>query len=124
MGLELGLPMQFVRVWLAVYQDFQRYLTIGQVISAVPLGVNGCAQGDAASVLAVNILMCGWCELLASIPHIEYYGFIDDCYIMSDEKYLFNLTQAFEATKLFDLLTGQLLNVHKSSGWATARSAK
>lgn len=125
LGRSLGLPEQYLRVWLAVYADFKRYLTIGQVLSSVPMKqTNGVSQGDSASVLSVNLLMCGWCELLSSIPEIEYFGYIDDCYIMCDEKFSFNLKQAFEATRLYDELTGQLLNVHKSEGWATTRSAK
>ena len=121
----LGMDPKFLKVWLQVYEDFRRFLCMGHAISKSSLSnLNGVAQGDAASVVAINILMTGWTAIVESIPGIEHFAFIDDCYLLALESNVENLAAALTGTKLFDKLVGQKLNIDKSSGFATSRTAK
>ncbi|CAL1136262.1 unnamed protein product [Cladocopium goreaui] len=121
----LGMDPKFLKVWLQVYEDFRRFLCMGHAISKTSLSnLNGVAQGDAASVVAINILMTGWTAIVESIPGIEHFAFIDDCYLLALESNVGNLAAALTGTKLFDKLVGQKLNIDKSSGFATSRTAK
>ena len=77
---DLGLDKGFLRAWSAVYVDFKRFITYGAFISKDSLhSKNGIAQGDCASVLAINILMCAWTKLMACFTKIRSFIFIDDC---------------------------------------------
>lgn len=82
------------------------------------------AQGDSASVLAVNILMTGWSAALSSIPNLDHYAFIDDAYIMSSGEHIKSLCSALQATRLYDQSVGQRFNILKSEAWATTKRAK
>eukprot|EP00438_Fugacium_kawagutii_P018531 Skav213257 [mRNA] locus=scaffold1311:167701:170460:+ [translate_table: standard] len=125
LGKTLGLPQPFINVWSQVYQDFRRLLTVGQFIDPTPIpSSNGVAQGDSASVLAINILMTGWAAVISSIPHVDHYAFIDDAYLMASGQHFDHLCSALDATKLYDALVGQKFNLSKSEAWATTKRAK
>ena len=68
--------------------------------------------------------MTGWTAIVESISGIEHFVFIDDCYLLALESNVENLAAALTGTKLFDKLVGQKLNIDKSSGFATSRTAK
>lgn len=81
-GEALGMDRRFFVTWLQLYSDFKRYLSFGQFIHDTELSnCNGVAQGDSASVLAINLLMCGWTLLMSKFPDIRSYIFIDDVYV-------------------------------------------
>ena len=66
---KLGLPERYFNVWTQLYQNFRRFLTLGQYIDDTSLASsNGVAQGDSASVLAVNLLMFAWTAVLKFFP--------------------------------------------------------
>ena len=122
---RLGVPERFLRVWTQIYKKFQRFLTLGQYIDCEPLASsNGVAQGDSASVLAVNLLMSAWAVVMKIFPNIEAFVFIDDGYLMTKAAYIEELSAAVHTTKLFDKLVGQKFNPEKSSAWATSKNAK
>ena len=75
-------------------------------------------------MVAINILMTGWTAIVESISGIEHFVFIDDCYLLALESNVENLAAALTGTKFFDKLVGQKLNIDKSSGFATSRTAK
>ena len=82
----LGMDPKFWKVRLQVYEDFRRFLCMGHAIPKTSLSnLNGVAQGDAASAVAINILMTEWTALVESIPGIEHFAFIDDCYLLALE---------------------------------------
>ena len=125
LAARLGMPKQFLNVWTQMYQGFRRFLCFSGFIDTTELASNnGVAQGDAASVIAVNVLMSVWIMLLRNFPHIESFAFIDDGYIMCDREHVNELVAAFRATLLYDQLTGQVLNVQKSAMWATSAAAR
>lgn len=125
LAARLGMPQKFLNVWTQMYCGFRRFLCYAGFIDSCELGSNnGVAQGDAASVIAINILMSVWVMVLRSFPHIESFAFIDDGYIMCEREYIDELVAAFRATTLFDQLTGQVLNIQKSAMWGTSPSAR
>eukprot|EP00438_Fugacium_kawagutii_P001679 Skav224186 [mRNA] locus=scaffold1975:325540:330201:- [translate_table: standard] len=104
---------------------FKRFLSMGEFIDDTALkNGNGVAQGDSASVLAVNILMSGWSLLMDRFDKVSAYIFIDDCYLYTELRNAQQLIHAVAATRLFDGLTGQELNISKSAGWGTSKEAK
>jgi len=122
---RLGVPERFLRVWTQIYKKFQRFLTLGQHIDREPLASsNGVAQGDSASVLAINLLMSAWAVVMKIFPNIEAFVFIDDGYLMTKASHIDELSAAVHTTKLFDKLVGQKFNPEKSSAWATSKRAK
>ena len=122
---KLGLPERYLNVWTQLYQNFRRFLTLGQYIDDTLLASsNGVAQGDSASVLAVNLLMSAWTAVLKVFPNIQSFVFIDDAYLLAGADHLTELAQAVQTTKLFDSLVGQKFNPEKSAGWATSKRAK
>lgn len=122
---RLGVPERFIKVWTQLYQNFQRFLTLGQFIDDKPkASSNGVAQGDSASVLAVNLLMSAWTAVLKVFTNVQSYVFIDDAYLITGADHLAELAQAVHTTKLFDTLVGQKFNPKKSAGWATSKRAK
>ena len=124
-ALRLGIPKRFLNVWMQVYNDFKRFITIGCHIDNEPLSSsNGVAQGDSASVLAINLLMTGWATVMKLFPHVESFVYIDDGYLMADYQHLEELCSAIHATSLYDQLAGQKFNPLKSSLWATSNRAK
>ena len=121
----LCLDKRFLAAWKQVYQGFARHVTIGQYIDPVPLSCcNGVAQGDCASVLAVNILMTGWARIMENFHGVKAFCFIDDAYLYGSIQSFENLQLAIAATRLFDKLVGQKLSLEKSSGWATSPEGK
>jgi len=125
LAAKLGMPQQFLYVWTQMYQGFRRFLCFSGFIDTNELGSNnGVAQGDAASVIAINVLMSVWAMVLRNFPHIETFAFIDDGYIMCDREHIDELVAAFRATMLYDQLTGQVLNVQKSAMWGTSAAAR
>ena len=125
LGERLGLDKGFLRAWSSIYDDFKRFITYGSFISPNSLqSKNGIAQGDCASVLAINILMCAWTKLMACFTKIRSYIFIDDAYVDAALKDLNELVAAVKATELFDELSGQALNLHKSCAWGTTQKAR
>ena len=124
-GERLGLDKGFLRAWTSVYSDFKRYITYGSFISPNSLhSNNGIAQGDCASVLAINILMCAWTKLMACFTKVRSYIFIDDAYVDAALHDLHELVAAVKATELFDELSGQALNLTKSCAWGTTQRAR
>jgi len=112
LGSSLGLDKGFLRAWCAVYTDFKRYITYGAFISKNNLeSKNGIAQGDCASVLAINILMCAWTRIMACVTNVRSYIFIDDAYVDAEARHILELVAAVKATELFDELSGQALNL-------------
>lgn len=103
LGSSLGLDKGFLRAWCAVYTDFKRYITYGAFISKNNLeSKNGIAQGDCASVLAINILMCAWTRIMACVTNVRSYIFIDDAYVDAEARHILELVAAVKATELFD----------------------
>ena len=124
-ALRLGIPKRFLSVWMQVYKNFKRFLTVGCYIDGEPLSSsNGIAQGDSASVLAINLLMTGWSTVMKLFPHVETYVYIDDGYLIADFDFIDEICAAIHATSLFDQLAGQKFNPLKSSAWATSSRAK
>ena len=122
---RLGVPERFLNVWTQLYKNFRRFLTLGQYIDDTSLASsNGVAQGDSASVLAINLLMSAWTAVMKVFPNIKSFVFIDDGYLMTNAGHLDELAQAIQTTRLFDTLVGQKFNPDKSAGWATSKKAK
>ena len=125
LGSRLGLDKGFLRAWCAVYTDFKRYITYGAFISKNSLeSKNGIAQGDCASVLAINTLMCAWTRIMACFTNVRSYIFIDDAYVDAEARHILELVAAVKATELFDELSGQALNLAKSCAWGTTQKAR
>jgi len=125
LGERLGLDKGFLRAWSAVYVDFKRFITYGAFISKDSLhSKNGIAQGDCASVLAINILMCAWTKLMACFTKIRSFIFIDDAYVDAHQQHIHELVAAVRATELFDEVSGQALNLSKSCAWGTTQKAR
>ena len=115
----------FVRAWTSLYKGFQRFISYGSFITKTVLeSSNGIAQGDCASVLGINILMCAWTKLMKCFTKVSSYIFIDDAYLESEQKYIEEFVAAINATKLFDELCGQALNLTKSCAWGTTQKAR
>ena len=125
LGERLGLDKGFLRAWTAVYVDFKRFITYGSFISKDSLqSNNGIAQGDCASVLAINILMCAWTKLMACCTKVRSFIYIDDAYVDAALQDLNELIAAVRATELFDEVSGQALNLTKSCAWGTTQKAR
>ena len=125
LGERLGLDKGFLRAWTSVYVDFKRFITYGAFISKDSLqSNNGIAQGDCASVLAINILMCAWTKLMACFTKVRSFIFIDDAYVDAALQDLHELVAAVRATELFDEVSGQALNLTKSCAWGTTQKAR
>lgn len=124
LGAAMGLDAKFLRTWLQTYEGFARHICLGPYIDSTPLvNENGIAQGDCASVLAINILMTAWSKILAQFDLIKSWIYIDDAYIYARLEGVDQMQLAIRATELFDKLVGQQLNLQKSSGWTTAKQA-
>eukprot|EP00438_Fugacium_kawagutii_P002017 Skav204964 [mRNA] locus=scaffold3912:163221:165989:+ [translate_table: standard] len=124
-GIALGIDPRFFTVWCQLYDGFKRYLSLGAFIDECALAnANGVAQGDSASVLAVNILMTGWSLMMKRFCNVRAFIFIDDCYLFAHLQHADQLKHAIAATKLFDGLTGQELNIAKSASWASTKNAR
>ena len=125
LGIVLGLDSKFLISWAKLYDGFERYICWNSCISDKPLkNSNGIAQGDTASVLAINILMSSWSLMISSFPNVRSAVFVDDAYMLAKVEHATELAQALQATKAFDLLAGQALNLAKSSVWATSAKAR
>lgn len=125
LGTILGLDPKFLKTWEQMYDGFQRHLTIDKYIGQEPLAnCNGIAQGDTASVLAINILMTSWVKVVQKFTRVSHWVYIDDAYLLAKLEDIQELKLAMEATELFDTLTGQKTNLLKSGGWATSPNAK
>lgn len=124
LGTAMGLDPKFLSTWSRLYTHFHRHICMGPYIDPNPLdNNNGVAQGDCASVLAVNILMAAWSRMIMQFEQITSFVFIDDAYLFTALESIEQLAMAVEATCLFDKLVGQQLNLSKSCGWATTKAA-
>ena len=124
-AIRLGMDPGFIRAWTSLYKGFQRFISYGCFISQRGMkSSNGIAQGDCASVLAINVLMCAWTKLMRCFTKVSAYIFIDDAYIESEQRYLEEFVASIQATKLFDDLCGQALNLTKSCAWGTTQKAR
>ena len=124
-AIRLGMDPGFVRAWTSLYKGFQRFISYGNFITKTGLeSSNGIAQGDCASVLGINILMCAWTKLMKCFTKVSSYIFIDDAYLESEQRYIEEFVAAINATKLFDELCGQALNLTKSCAWGTTQKAR
>ena len=125
LGKVLGLDSKFLRAWSKLYQGFERFVCWHSCIADRPLkNSNGIAQGDTASVLAINILMSAWAMMVSAFQNVRSAVFVDDAYLVANAEHVADLCQALQATKAFDLLAGQALNLSKSSVWATSTKAR
>lgn len=125
LGKVLGLDSKFLRAWSKLYQGFERFVCWNSCIADRPLkNSNGIAQGDTASVLAINILMSAWAMMVSAFQNVRSAVFVDDAYLVANADHVADLCQALQATKAFDLLAGQALNLSKSSVWATSTKAR
>ena len=125
LGTKLGLDQRFFNVWIQVYQGFRRYITLSNVVTAEPLSdANGIAQGDTGSVLAINIMMACWSQLMAQFETIQSWVYIDDAYLLCHAQHLEQLKLAMDCTAMYDILCGQTTNLAKSNGWATSKQSK
>ena len=125
LGSILGLDPKFLKTWEQMYDGFQRHLTIGKFLGQEPLAnCNGIAQGDTASVLAINILMTCWVKVVQRFTRVSHWVYIDDAYLLAKQEHIQDLKLAMDTTELFDSLTGQKTNLLKSGGWATSPRAK
>ncbi len=124
-AIRLGMDPGYIRVWTGLYDGFKRFILYGNFINKTGMeSTNGIAQGDCASVLAINTLMCAWTKLMRCFTKVSTYIFIDDAYIESEQRYLEEFVAAIQATKLFDDLCGQALNLTKSCAWGTTQKAR
>ena len=115
-AMKLGCDQRVFVVWRQLYQSFERYLCLGNLVHPSPLeNLNGVAQGDCFSVLAINIIMCAWHVVASQITSVTPSCFIDDAYLTSSLNNISMLQRAVQATELFDGLIGQQLNLAKSS---------
>ena len=125
LGRKLGLDQRFFNVWIQIYQGFRRYITLSNVVTAEPLSdANGIAQGDTGSVLAINIMMACWSQLMKQFESIQSWVYIDDAYLLCRAQHIEQLQLAMNCTSMFDELCGQSTNLAKSNGWATSKQAK
>ena len=114
LGRKLGLDQRFFNVWLQIYQGFRRYITLSNVVTAEPLSdANGIAQGDTGSVLAINIMMACWSQLMTQFESIQSWVYIDDAYLLCRSQHIEQLKLAMDCTAMFDELCGQSTNLAK-----------
>ena len=62
--------------------------------------------------------------MISAFPNVRPAVFVDDAYMLAKAEHVTELAQALQATKAFDLLAGQALNLAKSSVWATSAKAR
>lgn len=80
--LAFGLPQGIVHVFIQLYTNLRRHLTLRGWISPVATTAsNGVAQGCSLSLIAVNLFMSLWAIFTNLIPHVTAKGCIDDAYL-------------------------------------------
>ena len=118
--LTLGLPVGFVRAFIALYSRMTRFLAFKQWTRAQPISTaNGVVQGCSLSLLCINLHMAIWTWIVGQIPGVDFRAFIDDTYLWTREANIDNLVAAVKATELWDTLCGQFLNAGKCELFAT-----
>ena len=122
--IALGVPLTVTRVFQQMYDKMARFTTLGKWTSPGPIfTANGLVQGCSISILALNCHMAVWAIFMDRYPHVVAKAYIDDSYLWTKITHAAMLRHAFEATELWDRLTGQLINHGKSQIWATNTAA-
>ena len=123
--LAFGLPKGFVSFFVKIYDSLHRHLSYRRWTSNLATTApNGVCQGCSLSLLAMNAYTKVWCHLLDHLPEICVRAYIDDSYLWCKLTQVAVLQKAIEATKVWDLLSGQKLNEGKSSAWGTDSNAR
>ena len=123
--LALGLPKGFVNIFAKMYRGFRRHLCYkGWMNPHHTTAANGVAQGCSLSLIAINVHTKVWIHMLECLPEITVKAYIDDAYLWTRIHNIALLSQAVQATRLWDMLIGQKLNDGKSIVWGTSTSAR
>ena len=123
--LSYGVPKSIVTFFTKIYNGLHRHLSYKSWISpTATTPANGVAQGCSMSLIAINVYMKTWCHLLEFLPEVTTKAFIDDSYLWAHLSNAHVLERAVAVTKMWDEISGQLLNDEKSTIWGTTRNAR
>ena len=121
----LGVSTYVTRFFVKMYKTLTRHLAYKNWVSpTATTAANGVAQGCSLSLLAINVHMHVWAEMLSRLPELCIHAFIDDAYIWARLDRLSTVQAAIQVTQAWDLLSGQLLNEHKCTIWGTTTAAR
>ena len=123
--LAFGLPPGLTTFFLEMYGNFKRHLAYLNWVSPTPTsGTNGVVQGCSLSLIAVNLNMAVWSQMVSKIPHVVACAFIDDAYLWVQIQHSHLLSKAIEVSEFWDSLSGQALNIGKCKIWGTSTKAR
>ena len=123
--LAYGLPSGLTTFFLQMYGNLKRHLSYLNWISPVATTTtNGVVQGCSLSLIAINLNMAVWSNMINRIPHITACVFIDDAYLWVQVQHKHLLCKAIEMTEYWDRLCGQALNFSKCKTWGTSSQAR
>ena len=115
---SFGLPPGLTTFFLRLYGNLKRHLSYLNWVSPVPTtSTNGVVQGCSLSLIAINLNMAVWANMISQIPSIIACAFIDDAYIWVRLEHCHLLAKAIETTQWWDSLCGQALNNGKCKIW-------
>ena len=123
--IGFGLPTSLTLFFTKFYNSQKRFLAFNEWISHQPTtACNGLIQGCSLSLLAINLHMSVWVALLKCLPDIRIGAFIDDSYLWVKYEKADSLVQAIRATKSWDKMVGQSLNISKCQCWGTDTASR
>ena len=123
--LAFGVDKRITCIFVKIYQGLRRHLFYKNwAADKATTPANGVAQGCSLSLIAVNVYTKVWVCMMKNLPQIAVKAYVDDAYLWTKLTNSALLSDALQATILWDSIAGQLLNESKSVVWATSKEAR
>lgn len=123
--LMFGLPAELASFVGNLYTNLRKYTCFNGWSSSRFITANcGLIQGCSISILAMNLHQLVWITLLRRFSSIQVRTYIDDSYLWTLRHNIKDLGEAVDLTDQWDVMTGQVTNIHKCQIWGTSTPAR